>query len=129
MSEDLLKILIAWAPTFLFILSLLFYFVVGVIRGLRKSVIFLIHASISIAICAGIFFAITNSKDIDVTMVSLVNYVLSFFDMSVQGLLGVSEELKSVKDIILDILLSNMSSEEVFYYVIVDSGAYISTLV
>ena len=129
MSEDLLKILIAWAPTFLFILSLLFYFVVGVIRGLRKSVIFLIHAGISIAICAGIFFAITNSKDIDVTMVSLVNYILSFFDMSVQGLLGVSEELKSVKDIILDILLSNMSSEEVFYYVIVDSGAYISTLV
>ena len=129
MSQELLQNLIIWAPTLLFALSLLFYFLVGIIRGLRKSVILLIHATVSIAICATIFFLIVKSENVDATMVNIVNYILGFFDMSVQGLLGVSEELGTARDIILDFVLNNMSSEEVFYYVIVDAGAYISTIV
>ena len=129
MSEELLKSLIIWAPTLLMVLSLLFYFLVGIIRGFRKSVILLIHAAVSIGICATIFFLIVKSENIDATMVNIANYILGFFNMSVQGLLGVSEELGTIKDIILDFVLNNMSNEEVFYYVVVDAGAYISTLV
>lgn len=129
MSEELLKSLIIWAPTLLMVLSLLFYFLVGIIRGFRKSVILLIHAAVSIGICATIFFLIVKSENIDATMVNIANYILGFFNMSVQGLLGVSEELGTIKDIILDFVLNNMSNEEVFYYVVIDAGAYISTLV
>lgn len=129
MSEELIKSLIIWAPTLLFVLSLLFYFLVGLIRGFRKSVILLIHAAVSLGICATIFFLIVNSENMDVTMVSIVNYVLDSFGMSsVQGMLGVSEELNSAKDIAVHFILNGMSNEEVFYYVIVDAGAYISTI-
>ena len=37
MSEELIKSLIMWGPTLLMVLSLLFYFLVGIIRGLRKN--------------------------------------------------------------------------------------------
>ena len=129
MSEELIKSLIIWAPTILFVLSLLFYFLVGIIRGLRKSVILLIHATVSLGICATIFFLIVRSENMDETMVSIVNYVLQYLGTSIQKILGVSEELGSAKDIILDFVLSNMTGEELYYYVIVDAGAYISTLV
>lgn len=129
MSQELIKSLIVWGPTLLFLLVLGFYFLVGVIRGLRKSVILLIHATASMTICIIIFFSIVNSENIDQTMVSLINYILNMFGTSIQSILGVSEELTSVKDIILEMLLSSMSQEEVFYYVIVDAGAYLSALI
>ena len=129
MSQELIKSLIVWGPTLLFLLVLGFYFLVGVIRGLRKSVILLIHATASMTICIIIFFCIVNSENIDQTMVSLINYILNMFGTSIQSILGVSEELTSVKDIILEMILSNMSQEEVFYYVIVDAGAYLSALI
>lgn len=129
MSQELIKSLIVWGPTILFLLVLGFYFLVGVLRGLRKSVILLIHATASMTICIIIFFSIVNSESIDQTMVGLINYILNMFGTSVQQIIGVSEELTSVKDIILELILSSMTEEEVFYYVIVDAGAYISALI
>ena len=113
MSQELIKSLIIWGPTLLFLLVLGFYFLVGVLRGLRKSVILLIHATASMIVCIIIFFSIVNSENIDQTMVSLINYILNIFGTSVQNILGASEELTSVKDIALDLLLKTTSEENV----------------
>ena len=129
MTQELLKILITWAPTLLFILVLIFYFLVGVIRGLRKSVIFLIHATFSLVVCAVIFFSIVNSEYMDQIMVTLINYIMNLFGTSVQDLLGCSKEILSLKEMVLDLVLRNTSSEHIFYYIVIDAGVYLSTII
>ena len=92
MTKEFIESLIIWGPTILFALSLGFYFLAGVLRGLRKSVIFLIHTTASMALFVILFFSIVNSENVDVTMVNIVNYVMNLFGTSVQNVLGVSEE-------------------------------------
>ena len=129
MNHEIIQKLIPWIPTMLFALSLLFYFLMGLIRGFRKSVIFFIHATISFAICLIIFFSIVNSEDVDKTMFSLVNAVMKPFGMSITDVVGGSSEVESLRELLLYFVKSNMGEEELIYYLLVDTSGYISALV
>ena len=130
MRHDIIQNLIPWIPTMCFFLSLLGYFLMGIIRGFRKSVIFFIHAGISFAICLIIFFSIVNSENVDKTMYSLVNGGLKLAGTSIPGLLGKPNvEFESLRDLLGYLIRSSMGEEALIYYLFIDTSGYIFAVV
>ncbi len=82
----LLKFLVLWGPTILFSLILLSGFLMGVLRGLRRSRVFLIHRLIAGSIALTLFFLCVGSTFFDKAFLSLFNAfgidLHEFFDVS-----------------------------------------------
>lgn len=139
MMEDIIKVLvenretfgllIAWLPTLIFLFFLFIAIIAGMIRGFRKSMILFIHMLIAGGICLGIFLFIVNTPEMDASIVKFVNDILGKFNMSIQGMLGVSSSYESLHQMIMYFITSNMDEGDLAYHLIVDNGAYIATIV
>ena len=73
MPKELLELLIRWSPTILFVLIILSAFLLGIIRGFRKSAILFIHMLVIGSICIGVYIWLVQSPQLDEKIVSLVN--------------------------------------------------------
>ena len=120
---------IKWLPTVLFVLGVFFMFLVGLCRGLRKSVILFIHMIRAFVLCLGVFLFIVNKPDMDEFIVSIVNEILANFNLSIQELLSVDEKYKTLHEMLLYLVKSSMSQDELIYHIVNDNGAYILTIV
>ncbi len=129
MSEDLIKFLILWGPTFLFILIILGGFFIGLVRGFRKSFILFIHMLVVGGICLGLYLYLINRDDLDPFLFKLINNIMSNFGTSLQQSLGVSEECESLHASLLELIIKNMDAKTLVYNVIIDDAAYIKALV
>lgn len=130
MTENVLKLLIGWAPTILFALIILIGIIVGVVRGLRKSLILFFHMLAVGALCIGFYIWLFNQPNMDQMMVKATNTVLGWFNMNLQSLLGVDSSLVTMKDIILEKVLSLMSDQQLLETILIaENTVYIATLV
>lgn len=127
--EDYIAMGITWLPTVLFLFGVLFAILVGLARGFRKSVILFIHMVVAAGLCLAVFLFIVNRPDMDGMIVSLVNQILGKFGYSIQELLSVSSSNTTLHSMLLEMIKSNMSQDEIIYHIVNDNGAYIATIV
>ncbi len=129
MPKELLELLIRWSPTILFVLIILSAFLLGIIRGFRKSAILFIHMLVIGSICIGVYIWLVQSPQLDEKIVSLVNGVLRSFGQSLQGIFNVSSDCTTLHEMLMELVLGKLSPNQIVYYVVLDNGAYIQTLV
>lgn len=119
-----------WIPSFIFILAVLGGFLVGMIRGFRKSTILLIQATVAFGICVIIYFCIVNSSKLDSNMLKLTNTILAKANQApLQELLGVSLECESISDVLLEYIPRQMDFGDGFKLVVYENGQYLKTIV
>ncbi len=117
---------IIWGPTLLFIFMLIIGFLIGIMRGFRKSLILFFHMLGAFTICLTIYLILVNNATIDYSLVSFSNkWISKFSDNTLQGLLQVDESISSLREILLQKVVSSMSEEDLMYYLVVDNAAYI----
>ncbi len=117
-------------PTLLFILMLISGFLIGMIRGFRKSLILFFHMLGAFTICLIIYLILVNNDSIDYSLVSFMNnWITKFSENTLQGLLNVDEGVSSLREILLQKVISTMSEEDLMYYLVVDNAAYIYAIV
>lgn len=127
---DIAKFFIAWGPTFLFIVIVLFGILIGCLRGFRKSLILFIHMLAASVICLVVYLCIVNNPNLDANMVGFVNGILGKFGTSLQKILSVDEGLKTLHEMTMQkILLQMKDNQSMTYWLIQDNAAYINTLV
>lgn len=98
---------------FIFLISVLF----GLIWGSRKSRIMFIHTIIGIVVCS-IIFVILTKKFSDDTIIGFVNSFIP--NNTIQGLIGVSSEASTCKDIIIEVIRKqniNVDLEPIMPYI------------
>lgn len=98
---------------FIFLISVLF----GLIWGSRKSRIMFIHTIIGIVVCS-IIFVILTKKFSDDTIIGFVNSFIP--NNTIQGLIGVSSEASTCKDIIIEFIRKqniNVDLEPIMPYI------------
>ena len=101
--EKFISIIITWAPTILFCLILLIGFLIGVIRGLRKSRISLIHTLIAGGFCITLFVLFTNLEFFD-------NLIYNLLGDTLKNTLDVNSNSLTVKGILADYVVVALES-------------------
>lgn len=95
----LIKFAIAWLPTIIFLIIVVLSTLTGMRRGLRKSLILLLHSVILALICLGLFFFCVTSPLVDKWLVDLINVFMG--EGGLQNELGVSTELETLREVLL----------------------------
>ena len=126
MNEALLSFLIHWAPTLVFVLCLLTAFLVGLIRGFRKSLILLIQASILFVLVIIAFFILINQEGTDAFLFNLTNGILG--ENFVQNALNVSVNNKSFTDCFIDYLPTLVPENQAIILILKDQGMYLAAM-
>ena len=130
MSGGLIQFLVYWVPTILFILIILSALLFGLIRGFRKSLILTINAVVAALICIITYLVLVNNAQTDIDMLNLINSITESTGLgTLQGILGVSEECKSVTECLIDYIPRNMAYGEGVQLVVLENGAYLAALV
>ncbi|MCH5148498.1 MAG: hypothetical protein J1G05_03940 [Clostridiales bacterium] len=102
-SWDILLLIdfaIKWGPTILFVTILTVSTLVNAKRGLRKSLILLAQAVGACIVCTVFFYVCVTSEEVDKAILSIVNQMLG--GSTLQGMLGVSENCKTIREIIAE---------------------------
>ena len=86
--QGLIRFGIAWLPTIIFLIAVLLSTLTGISRGLRKSLIFLLHAVIAAGLCIGVYFFCITSPAVDKFLLDAVNLFMG--ENGLQRKLGVS---------------------------------------
>ncbi|MCM1131294.1 MAG: hypothetical protein NC310_00960 [Roseburia sp.] len=126
---DMIKFLITWGPTFLFLIIVLFGILVGFIRGFRKSLILFIQMLAAGIICLIVYLCILNNPNLDSNMVGFLNGILGKFGTSLQRMLSVNDNCTTLHAMLIQAITSNMSADELPYLLITENAAYINTIV
>ena len=123
----MITVLFALIPTILFILIVLWGFLLGLARGLRKSIILLIQAAVAFIIALIFYLVIVNNPASDQGVVSFVNNFMG--QNGLQRTLNVSETNVALTDIITEILLKNINYGEGITLALQENANYLATLV
>ncbi|MCM1546442.1 MAG: hypothetical protein NC033_05340 [Clostridiales bacterium] len=122
---DLVTFAVKWVPTVLFTLTVLFSTLIGLKRGLRKSLILLLHEVVIAAVCIILYAVLVRLPAVD-------GFVLKLADMlfggkgSLANTLGVSAECNGIKQVFVEWLPTVISGD--FAIMLGGSKAYIYTL-
>lgn len=126
--HNLIKQLVWWGPTVLFLLIILFSFYVGYKRGFRKSFILFINSFICLVISIGLYLCLVDLKAVDEFLLKAINFFLGS-GQSLQSLLGVSASCSTLHEVILEAIPRNMNYMDGLALILEDNGQYLSTLV
>lgn len=133
-SSQLISFLISWGPTILLILILLFFILLGIIRGFRKSLILAIHALVIFIICIIIFCVLVDKDDLDTSMYQTFNSCCqSFSGNTLNSTLGISDNASSLREVI-GLYIIKLDTENSGYgsavqLIIAENGAYFAALI
>mgnify|MGYP004639326205 FL=1 len=122
------KFFMAWGPTIIFVLDLIFAILIGYLRGFRKSIILLIHAFVCATICIILFIFLSESKNVDEFLLSIINKILKS-DYGLQDLLNVSHSCSSIRDILVEYIPKQMNFYDGLEIVLKENGAYLLSIV
>ena len=126
---DMINMIISWAPTLLFLLFIVFSFLTGLMRGLRKSLILLYHALGAAIVCIVLFFLCTRSEQMDATLLVLVNKIMGS-EAALQNMLKVSAECATIREVIMEVIYTSMAgSGEGIVLILKENGAYFLTII
>lgn len=129
MSGEMMKLLIVWVPTILFLIAVLGGILVGLIRGFRKSLILTIHAAAAAIICLITYICIIQMPGLDAWGFKTGNSFLSLFGTSIQECMGVSADCDSIKSALIEFIPKNMDYGNGLRLILMDNGAYLATMV
>lgn len=124
---DLLRLIdfaIKWVPTILFVTIITVSTLVNAKRGLRKSLILLAQAVGACIVCTVFFYVCANSEDVDKAILGIVNTALG--KNTLQGILGVSESCKTLREILAEYLPKLLGGD--FQILLAENPQYIITL-
>ena len=125
---DLITFAIRWLPTALFVLTVLIATLFGIWRGLRKSLILALHATLAGALCVAVFFILVNVKEVDSGMLSLINFFMGG-DGALQRAIGVPESCSTLKEVLANVVPLIVGEESDIALILKDNAAYVYTLV
>lgn len=126
--SDAIRIAIAWGPTVMFVLAVLYGVLFGLWRGFRKSAIFMLHAVCAGVVCISLFFLFTRATFFDSALLQFVNQCMGG-DGALQQLLGVEAECQTVKQVLTEWIPAQFGYGSDIYMILADNGAYLATLV
>lgn len=120
----ILEYVLDYAPLAFLLIAALWGFIVGLIRGFRKSLILFIQALIAAAICVTIFYILVNNNKIDQIIYDISSKWVNYNDLT-----GTTTQYGGMKEVLVDIILKNQSNMgTTFKIVLEENGAYIDTL-
>ena len=125
---EIINMVIAWAPTALFLFIILWDFLYGLCRGLRKSIILLIQAAVAATICITLFLICTRSAQMDGLLLNAVNYFMGS-DTALQEALNVNVECSTMKEVLIEYIPNAVDFGEGMNLVIEENGNYLLTIV
>ncbi len=126
-TDGLIKFCIAWLPTIIFLIIVLTSTLIGVRRGLRKSLILLTHSLITAGLCIGAFFFCINSPDVDRLTLELINVFMG--EGGLQSALGVSSKCDGIREVAVNYIGSVSVDWGEFGILLRENSAYVLTLV
>ncbi len=125
--DGLIKFAIAWLPTIVFLIAVVLSTLIGIHRGLRKSLILLLHAIITGGLCLGVYFFCVNSAAVDKLLLDFVNVFMGAGGL--QNQLGVSQECETIREVFLEYASTYVADWGEFGILINANSAYVLTLV
>ena len=129
MKWDTLKLitfLVKWVPTVLFAFTVVFATLFGALWGLRKSLIFLLHAVVTGALCIILYVVLINVKEVDGFLLKVVDFFMGG-EGSLCHTLGVNAECAGLKDVFVE-WLPTIIPDSTIGTMLGDSRAYVYTL-
>ena len=125
--EGLIKFGIAWFPTIIFLIAVTLSTLVGIRRGLRKSLILMLHSVIVAGVCLGLFFFCVTSATFDRLLLSFINMFLG--ENGLQNKVGVSSDCETLREVLMDFIGSYVVDLGEFGVLLGANGAYVLALV
>lgn len=122
---DLVAFLVKWVPTVLFTATVLIATLVGLKRGLRKSLILLAHEVVIAAVCIIAYVVLVKLPAVDRFVLNLVDLFMGGKG-SLASALGVKTECSGIKQVFVEWLPTIISGD--FAIMLGESKAYIYTL-
>lgn len=126
--HNLIKQLVWWGPTVLFLIIILLSFYIGYKRGFRKSFILFINSFFALVISITLYLCLVNLKTVDIILLKTINFFLGS-GQTLQSLLGVSASCRTLHEVILEAIPRNMNYMDGLSLILKDNGQYLSTLV
>ena len=118
---------ISWLPTIIFFIMIVVYTLVGVRRGLRKSLILVLHSVIIGSVCLGLFFFCATSTVFDKALLNLVNLFMG--KGGLQSSLGVSGDSETLRQVLIEYFNNIAVGWGDFGIILGSTSAYVLTLV
>ncbi|MDE7300741.1 MAG: hypothetical protein K2N47_01080, partial [Clostridia bacterium] len=122
----LVDVLVRWAPTVLFTVIILLTTLIGSLRGLRKSLILLLHEVVIGIVCIAVFFVCVNLPAVDEFMLQLVDWFMGGTG-ALQKAVGVTAPCTGLKEVFV-IWLPELLKDTGLSVMLQESSAYIYTL-
>ena len=122
-----LQTLLALIPTILFVLIILWGFLLGLARGLRKSIILLIQAAVAFAIALTFYLIMVNLPAADKMVVDATNTFMGAGGLQTQ--LGVSATNETLTDILTEFIINKVNYGEGMTLALQENANYLATMV
>lgn len=117
---------VAWVPTVLFLLIVIVAALVGIRRGLRKSLILAVQAFCAAGVCIGLYFFCISGDTVDGALLNLVNAIMG--ENGLQNALHVSAECDTLRECFAEFIPTLFSYGSEVELVLRENGAYLWTL-
>lgn len=122
---DLVAFLVKWVPTVLFTATVLLATLIGVTRGLRKSLILLVHEVVLAAVCITAYAVLVSQPSVNTLMLKVVDTFMGG-NGSLKRALGVTADCRGIKEVFVEWLPTVIKGD--FSIMLNESKAYIYTL-
>lgn len=127
--NELISFIIAYGPTFIFILFLVAGLLWGFIRGFRKSIILFIQNLCLFLILVIIYINIINLPDLDTAIYGFADNVCSLFGHSLNSLLNVSSTNTTLTGALSEILENQLGYGNIISIIINGQASYLDSWV
>ena len=125
--ESLIGFGIEWLPTIIFLITIILSTLIGIRRGLRKSLILMLHSVLMAGICLGLFFFCVTSPIADKLLLNLINTFLG--SGGLQNQLGVRSDCETLREVLMELFSSYAVEWGELGILLGASSAYVLTLV
>lgn len=122
---ELIEMAVAWGPTILFSLTVVFSTLINAKRGRRKSLVLWTQSALAAVLWFLLYYFGVKSKQIDAALVKFVNLFMG--ENGVQNALGVSENATTFRNI-LTLYFESLGGSGVVGTLLSDTTAYVYTL-
>ena len=125
--DGLIRFGIAWFPTIIFLIAVILSTLVGIHRGLRKSLILMLHSVLIAGICLGLFFFCVTSATFDRLLLNFINMFMG--EGGLQNRFGVRSDCETMREVLMDFIGSYVVDLGEFGVLLGANSAYVLALV
>lgn len=123
---EIIDFCIIWGPTVLFAVIILTSTLVNAKRGLRKSLVLLLHSVCAGGVCIGLYFVCIKIPAVDETTLNFINLLAG--EDWLQTTLGVSADCNSLREVFAAYIPSAVSGNADWSILLSENAAYVYTV-